>query len=82
MRIRKNITGSVVSQTLFFRDEEIERMCVEALSKSGFMPSTPQPIDIESFVESHFSCSLDFATEIDNGVLGWTLFGKGAFASI
>jgi len=53
-------------------------MCLEALKESGFLPDSPQPIDIESFVEKHFKTGLDFATEPDKGVLGWTLFsGKG-----
>lgn len=78
MRIRKNLPGSQISQNLYFTDREIERMCLEALKGSGFLPETPQPIDIETFVEKHFKTRLDFSTEPEKGVLGWTLFGPKA----
>lgn len=74
MQIKRNIPGSAIKQVLYFRDTEIDKMCTEALKKSGFMPTDPGPIDIETFVESYFETSLDFATEVDKGVLGWTFF--------
>ena len=75
MNLRKNLPGSRIRQNLYSTDREIEKMCLEALKASGFLPDSPQPIDIESFVEKHFETDLDFATELDKGVLGWTLFG-------
>ena len=78
MRVRRSLPGSVIRQTLYFTDSEIERMCSEALRKGGFFPARPQAIDIENFVESYFGARLDFGTEPEKGVLGWTLFGPSA----
>ena len=51
-------------------------MCLEVLKQSGFLPEVPSPIDIETFVETHFGAKLDFASEMGEGVLGWTIFGQ------
>jgi hypothetical protein len=76
MRIRSSMPGSGIRQNLYFKDHEIESMCVEALKNSRFMPDEPGAVDIESFVEAHFETNLDFGTSIEKGVLGYTLFDK------
>ena len=75
MKERRNPLG-VFGKTLYFTDREIDQMCFEALKNSGFYPSSPSPIEIESFVEKHFETTLDFGTSMGEGVLGWTLFGR------
>ena len=67
---------SVFGKKLYFRDSEIDRMCLEALKKGGFYPGAPAAIDIESFVESYFETNLDMGSDVGDGVLGWTLFDK------
>ncbi len=72
----RSFAGSRFGKTLYFTDREIDRMCIEALQKSGCMPSVPEAIDIELFVEKHFDAQLDMATDLGEEVLGWTFFGK------
>lgn len=48
-------------------------MCVAALSSADLLPSIPQPIRIERFVEKHFSCSIRYE-DLGDGAMGCTIF--------
>lgn len=72
----RTIPGSKFGKTLYFTDREINRMCVDALKESRCLPSNPEPIDIEFFVEKHFDTDLDFGTDLGDEILGWTYFGR------
>jgi hypothetical protein len=58
---------------LRFSPAEIDDMCVEALTKAELLPSSPQAIRIERFIEKYFSCPVRYE-DIGNGVLGCTVF--------
>lgn len=75
MRVTKSAGGSPFSQIIYFKPGEIDKMCEDELRKAGCLPSTPQEIDIELFIEKHFRCTLDYA-DIEPGVLGYTYFDK------
>lgn len=62
-------------ETLYFRPQEIDEMCLEALRVSGFLPSSPEPVNIERFVEKHFQCLIGYE-DLPSGVLGYTAFSK------
>lgn len=72
----RRAAGSRFGKTLYFTDREIDRMCIEALQKSGCLPAEPGAVDIELFVEKHFEAQLDMGTDLGEDVLGWTFFGK------
>jgi hypothetical protein len=74
MRIQNNQHGCF-KQNLYFTKEEIDRMCLEALEKSGFLPDTPGPIRIERFIEKYFNCSVCYDNFGDR-VMGVTAFRK------
>lgn len=51
-------------------------MCSEALRNAGLLPDTPEAINVEALIETHFEARLDFGTELGGGVLGFTFFSK------
>jgi hypothetical protein len=66
----------------YYELAEIERMCADALSQVGLLPSDPSPIRIDRFVEKHFDVTHTYE-DLDKGVLGFTQFGpKGVQAIV
>ena len=69
-------------QRLFFTVDEIDRLCLDALKKAKLLPSVPEPIRIDRFVETYFECPLEYK-DLGEGVLGCTQFNrKGAVVLI
>ena len=58
---------------LRFSPREIESMCIEALRAAELLPSSPEPIRIERFIEKHFSCPVSYE-DLGEGVMGCTVF--------
>jgi hypothetical protein len=66
----------------YYELREIERICEEALSQVGLLPSDPSPVRIDRFVEKHFRVTPAYE-DLDEGVLGFTQFGlKGVQAIV
>jgi hypothetical protein len=66
-------TSGPFEQQLHFTTEEIDRMCRDALAEEKLLPSQPEAIRIERFVEKRFRCTVSYE-DFDPGVLGCTLF--------
>lgn len=75
MRVTRSTKPSPFSHLIYIKPGEINRMCEVELGKAGCLPNSPQPVDIELFIEKHFESSIDF-NDIENGILGYTLFDK------
>lgn len=58
-----------------FEHDEIDSMCVDTLKAAGFLPQIPEPIRIESFIEHHFECVIDYR-QLDPGIMGFTSFTR------
>jgi hypothetical protein len=58
---------------LRFSPREIESMCVEALRAAELLPSSPEPIRIERFIEKYFACPVRYQ-DLGLGVMGCTVF--------
>ena len=67
--------GGPFEEQFFFEPEEIDEMCGEALLQSGYLPSSPQPVKIERFIEKHFKCLTGY-DDLPPRVLGCTQFNK------
>jgi len=65
----------------FFRPEQIEQICDEELRKFDLLPSEPQPIRIERFIEKRFRVSPIYE-ELPPGALGFTQFGEKGVEAI
>jgi hypothetical protein len=71
--ISRNDRTSPFGIFLYFDKGEIDKMCESELRKASLLPKTPQPIDIELFIEGHLKCSLEYG-DWGTGVLGITAF--------
>jgi hypothetical protein len=59
----------------FYEDREIEYICTDALRGVGLLPSSPEAIRIDRFIEKRFNVVPTYE-DLPNGVLGLTRFGK------
>ena len=57
----------------FYREEEIERICEDALRSVSLLPDCPSPIRIDRFIEKKFVAPS--YEDLPEGVLGFTTFG-------
>ncbi len=69
------VPGGIFRQTVYFNKTEIDRMCEDALREAKLLPSVPEPIRIERFIEKQFSCRLVYE-DVAAGVLGCTAFER------
>jgi hypothetical protein len=61
------------SERPYYDDREIEQICVDALLKVDLLPSRPQAIRIDRFIEKHFKVVPTYE-ELPAGVLGLARF--------
>ena len=73
-------TGSFPKQP-YFTDKEIDRLCIEKLRLFDSLPSSPEPIRIDRFVEKCFGIVPEYV-ELPFGVLGYTQFSPKGVESI
>jgi hypothetical protein len=59
----------------FFKDEEIEMICSDALRSVNLYPSEPEAIRIDRFIEKNFGVTPKYEP-LEDGILGLTIFGK------
>jgi Zn-dependent peptidase ImmA (M78 family) len=57
----------------FFKNGEIEDLCLNELKKVNLLPSEPSPIRIDRFIEKRFKITHDYQ-DMDEGILGYTKF--------
>ena len=62
------------SERPYYKDLEIENMCLDELRAVELMPTTPSPVRIERFIEKRFGVSPAYE-DLADGILGFTKFG-------
>ena len=65
----------------YFSDNEIENLCLEELQKTNLLPTNPEPIRIERFIEKRFKVTPIYE-DLPDGVLGFTRFTSSGVESI
>jgi hypothetical protein len=73
--------GGPFGERPYYKDSEIENICTDELQRVDLLPSSPQPIRIDRFIEKRFHISHDYA-DLERGILGFTRFGKGGVEAI
>lgn len=68
--------GRPFGRRLYFAEGEIDRLCAVALESVGCMPPTPQPIEIDLFIEKYFGCAVAYE-DLRPAVLGFAVFCPG-----
>jgi len=59
----------------YFTPSQIDNMCCDELRGVSLLPSSPEPIRIDRFIEKRFNVSPQYE-DLPDGVLGFTRFGK------
>jgi hypothetical protein len=80
MRYVRAATGPLRERP-FYKHQDIERICVDALAAVNLLPQQPGPIRIERFVEQHFRIHPHY-DDLAQGVLGYTEFGPNGVVAI
>jgi hypothetical protein len=65
----------------YFTPNQIDNMCCDELRGVGLLPSSPEPIRIDRFIEKRFNVSPQYE-DLPNGVLGFTRFGKNGVKAV
>lgn len=65
----------------FFMTEDFERICEDALARHELLPSEPNPIRIDRFVEKRFKVYPSYE-DLPDGLLGFTHFGADGVEGI
>ena len=65
--------SSPFGKILYFSEGEIEERCESALAAAGCLPDSPEPVEIESFIEQYLEARIVYE-EMDDGVLGFAVF--------
>lgn len=61
-------------EVVFFEPGEIESICADELRGVSLLPTKPEPIRIERFIEKRFRVAPEYV-DLPEGVLGCTAFG-------
>jgi hypothetical protein len=69
------------SKAPYFTPSQIDNMCCDELRGVGLLPSSPEPIRIDRFIEKRFNVSPQYEG-MPNGVLGFTRFGKNGVKAV
>lgn len=65
----------------YFTPGHIDNLCCDELRNVGLLPSSPEPIRIDRFIEKRFDVSPQYE-DMPNGVLGFTRFGKNGVKAV
>jgi len=80
MRYVRAATGPLRERP-FYKRQDIDRLCADALAAVNLLPPQPEPIRIERFIEQHFHIHPQY-DDLPLGVLGYTEFGPAGVVAI
>lgn len=80
MRNLRSKTGPFAERP-FYEGHEIEHICTDALREVGLLPSSPEAVRIDRFIEKRFKVVPSYE-DLPEGVLGLTRFGKAGVEQI
>jgi len=79
---RLRSSGEDFSARPYYKDEEIESICLGELRSLDLLPASPAPVRIDRFIEKRFNVAPEY-DDLGEGILGLTVFGnKGVEAVI
>lgn len=80
MKTYRTNKGPFVSRP-YYTTSEIEIICTDELLAVGLLPSSPEPIRIDRFIEKRFGITHEYE-ELPESVLGFSIFGPNSVESI
>ena len=81
-RVRVPSAPGAVSERPYYTDAELESIAIHELGRVGLLPTSPEAIRIERFVEKRFNLASVRYESLPPGVLGYTHFGPSGVESI
>jgi hypothetical protein len=75
------VTRGPFGEQPYYEKEDIEGICSGELRKVGLLPSQPEPIRIERFIEKRFRAHPIYE-ELPPGVLGFTVFDQNGVKEV
>ena len=69
------------SERPYYKDQEIENICGDALREVGLFPAKPEPVRIDRFIEKRFGVVPSYE-DLPEGVLGLTRFGNNGVQAV
>jgi hypothetical protein len=78
----KSFRTSKGLQRPYYTDEQIDRMCSEALVQTGFLPKEPDKVRIDRFIEKRFNNVPIIYEPLASQVLGFSEFGPSGVEAI
>src|SRR5579862_1586261 len=73
MRIYRTTEGPF-AEAVYYTDADIENLCCDELRNVGLLPSTPEPVRVDRFIEKRFKVTPGYEN-LPDGILGLTKFG-------
>lgn len=67
--------GGPFGERPYYTTDDVEQICRTELANCDLLPSSPEPIRIERFIEKRFAISVRY-DDLPDGVLGWTKFAS------
>lgn len=80
MRSRRSTSGRFPERP-FYTEDEIERICEDALRSVSLLPDSPSPIRIDRFIEKKFGVPPSYEN-LPDGVLGFTVFSRNGVEGV
>ena len=74
MRSFRSTSGGY-GRRLLFEEREFDEIATQELRSAGYLPSAPEAIRIDRFVERRFGCTVEYQ-DMGEDVLGATLFNN------
>lgn len=74
-------TSGPFTERPFYTQKELERICTEELQNCSLLPSKPEAIRIDRFIEKRFSVIPSYQ-DLGKGILGYTKFGRNGVEEI
>jgi hypothetical protein len=79
MRTYRTNAGPFAERS-FYPDADVESICIDELSKLGLLPSQPEAIRIDRFIEKRFVTPS--YEDLGEGILGLTRFSKNGVSAV
>jgi len=69
------------SKQPYFKPSQIDQICCDELRNEALLPSAPEPVRIDRFIEKRFKVSPQYE-DLPDGVLGFTRFGAKSVKAV
>jgi len=81
MKTFRSSRNGPFQQQVFYKPQEVETICTNALRSAGLYPTDIEPIRIDRFIEKKFGITLSYE-DLPSDLYGFTIFGNNGVQSV